>query len=202
MSDRKSEVLITPPGVAVYPKLFEPNRKFKPEGTYECTVRFDPNDPEWAAFMEKVAAIDEEGYAEACKEAKKKVLKRVETFQPDIDRDTGEETGMMLLKTNLDAQVTTKDGRSWEQRPVVLDAKKNIVKSLNVGSGSTVRVKVEIRPYYVPSTGVGVSRRLKAVQILDLKEYSADAAAGFDEAEGYTLDTKPVSERGEVDGEF
>jgi len=203
MSDTKSEILVTPPGTAVYPKLWEPNRKFKPEGTYECSIRFDPNNPEWAEFMAKVEALDEKGYQEALKENKKKVLKRVPTFQPDVDRDTGEETGMMVMKTSMDAQVKTKDGRSWEQRPVVIDAKKQIIKSdCKLGSGSTVRVKVEIRPYYVPSTGCGVSRRLKAVQILDLKVWDGNSTAGFDEAEGFTLDSRPVAERGDADGEF
>lgn len=203
MSDRKSLTLVTPPGIACYPKLFEPNRKFKPEGVYEITLRFDPADPDWASFVEKVNALDEEGYQEALKENKKKVLKRVPVFAEETDRDTGEATGMMLFKTSMDAKVTTKDGRSWEQRPAVLDAKKNIIKTdPKCGSGSVVRVKADLSTFYVAALGAGVSRRLKAVQIIDLKVWDGNPTDGFEEAEGYELDTKAVSERGDADGEF
>ena len=55
----------------------------------------------------------------------------------------------------------------------------------NVGNGSIVKVAYEPIPYMMASTKqVGVSLRLKGVQILELVEYG-NGASMFDEEDGY-----------------
>lgn len=198
----ESLILVTPVATAVYPKLFVPDRKFNPDGTYSVGLLFNPEDTPWAEFVEQVSAFDEAGYQQALKDNKKKVLKRNPVFLDDVDRDTEEPTGKMRFTAKMDAKVTTKDGRSWEQRPVVLDAKKNIItEDPSAGSGSRVRAKLEIRPYYVPAVGYGLSFRLKAIQIVELVVWKGDPTSGFDVDEaGYTATEAPS--RGEAAGEF
>ena len=44
-----------------------------------------------------------------------------------------------------------------------------------VGNGSKVQIGGSIRPYYVPTLGLGVTLRLKAVKIVELEKYSSNA---------------------------
>ena len=55
-----------------------------------------------------------------------------------------------------------------------------------VGNGSVIKVAVEPVTYVMASTKqVGVSLRLKAVQVIDLVESGASAESIFDEEDGY-----------------
>jgi hypothetical protein len=84
----------------------------------------------------------------------------------------------------------TKAGVTKEQKVFVYDAKKNLMpSSVAVGNGSVIKVAVEPFPYVMQSTKqVGVSLRLKGVQVIDLVEYGAPAASMFDEEDGYVAE--------------
>ena len=65
--------------------------------------------------------------------------------------------------------------------PNVMDSKqKPIGDEVRIGSGTTMRCGVEVRPWYVASQGVGVSLRLRVVQVIDLVEFGGGGASGFD----------------------
>ena len=84
------------------------------------------------------------------------------------------------------AKIETKDGRTIEQRPILFDAKMRPMND-RVGGGSIVRVGFEPHLWFVPATGVGLSLRLKAVQVLELREGGGRTATdfGFSEEEGF-----------------
>jgi hypothetical protein len=74
-----------------------------------------------------------------------------------------------------------------------------------IGNGSRVKVAFEPFPYIMQSTKkVGVSLRLKAVQVIDLVEYGNSAASVFDEEDGYVAPppSNTASNDSEVTEEF
>lgn len=184
MAERKKyEVVVTPPGVVGWPKLFEPDRKFNADGEYTARLFFDPNDPAWEAFIAKAKQVEEEGYQEMLKEKKKKILKRAPSWlKEETDKDTGEPTGRVYINTKMKASgISKKTQKAWSMRPTVLDAKKNIItKDPGLGSGSVMRLKVELQPWFTDALGYGLSFPLRAAQIVELVKWSRDDSAGFD----------------------
>ena len=104
--------LISPFGVAVYPKLNEPETRFDPDGVYECRLRLNEEDAK--PFVSELEKIHKEAYDYNCKAQKKKTLKTADLpVKPVVDDDTGEETGEVEIKFKLNAKVTTKGGKAW-----------------------------------------------------------------------------------------
>lgn len=206
----KDDILVTPPGTAVWPNLTTPNTKFKEEGVYETKLKFSPDDE--GLMIEDLTAIYDQGYIDACKEQKKKQLKKIDfPWKPETDAE-GNESGFMLFNIKHDASgISKKTGKRWTWKPSIFDAVgKSLADNteLSIGGGSTLKVSFEARPFYVPATGYGISLRLVAVQILDLKSYAGrDAAScGFGAEEGYIAgqaakDTAGDKEAADGDGD-
>jgi len=174
-------------GTAMWAKVFEPDTKFNPDGDY--TINLQMPVAEATPMCEKLDEIVQAKFDEAIEKDPR--LKNTLTTQccsnPVYDRDTGDATGNMEFKFKLKAKVQTKDGRTYEQEPVVLDSKKKpLGKDMLIGNGSKVKVAFEPIPYVMQSTKkVGVSLRLKAVQVIDLVEYGNSATSVFDEEDGF-----------------
>ena len=196
--------LISPFGTAVYPWLNDPDTRFEPEGVYACTLRLSAEDAE--PFVKQLETIHKQAYSYHCKDQKKKQLKTADLpVKPVVDDDTGEETGEFEVKFKLPAKVTTKTGKSWEQRPKLFDSANKPVED-RVGGGSTIRISAEVRPWFVPTMGVGLTLRMKAVQVQELKSPSSggDSASdhGFDEVEGFKAQTFESSSESNDDFDF
>ncbi len=188
MAKKKAQSLIIK-GTALWAKLFEPDTKFNPEGVYSIKIVAPADDPKTLEIIEKLEAARTVEYNAAIEEkpARKKLLSESPVFEDEYHHETGEETGNVIFHAKLKAVVTRKDKTTFEQAPVVVDAKvKALSPKVNVGNGSTVKVNVELIPYMMQSTkSVGVSLRLKAVQVIDLVEFGNDSASVFDEEDGY-----------------
>jgi len=181
--------LITPEGKAVYPHLNSPDDKFDDDGIFSTKLAIAADHA--GELLTKLEEFAEESYKNHCKEQKKPKLKRHDNpWDEEYDRD-GQSTGNLLFKFKMKAK--TKAG--VELRPVLVDAKKKPMAD-QIGSGSKLKVAFEARSWFVPSLGVGITLRLRGVQVLDLVEWSAGSSAsslGFDEEPGYetTGDTEP-----------
>lgn len=194
---KKRPIHITPAGTALYPKLGEPDTKFKAEGTYSVKLRLNGADAD-----ELIAICDaatEEAYTDAIAEAKnerdKKKIKRADpSYTPEEDED-GNETGCMLFNFKMVASgISKKDNKPWTRVCPVFDAKRKPIdpKKIKIGSGSIVKVAYDAMPFYTAALGAGCSLRLEAVQVLELHEWgNKDAASfGFGEEDGYdTVET-------------
>lgn len=174
-------------GSAQWAKVLEPDTKWNPLGDY--TINLQMSQEEAAPLCEKLEQLVQEEFKKAVKE--KPPLKNTLTTQ-DVssvvyDRDTGDDTGKVEFKFKLKAKVQRKDGGYYEQQPAVLDAKKQTLpKDMLIGNGSKVKVAFEPITYIMQSTKkVGVSLRLKAVQVIDLVEYGNSATSLFDEEDGF-----------------
>ena len=174
-------------GSAQWAKVLEPDTKWNPLGDYSIYLQMSQANS--AEMCERLEQIVQEEFSKAIKE--KPPLKNTLTTQAVVntvyDKDTGDDTGKVEFKFKLKAKGQRKDGSYYEQQPAVIDAKKQpLPKDMLIGNGSRVKVAFEPIPYIMQSTKkVGVSLRLKAVQVIDLVEYGNSATSVFDEEDGF-----------------
>jgi hypothetical protein len=81
----------------------------------------------------------------------------------------GEPTGNVIFRIKMKAKVTTQDGTTFEQAPVVVSADTGERVEAPVYGGSILRVRGQVVPYTNAAAGIaGVTLRMKAVQVIDL----------------------------------
>ena len=177
----------TPVGIAAYPRLTTPDTKFDADGVYSIDLDLDPKVKSTTVFMAALKTAADEAYAQVCKDRGGKKLKRA-AFPTKETED-----GMIRIKFKLKAKAGNAD-KSWTQKPMLFDASGTAISEvLNVGSGTKCKVSFEIIPYFTAMVGAGVSLRLKAVQILELKEYTPGDnfdAYGFKSEDGFVAAAK------------
>lgn len=173
-------------GKSLWTKVFEPDTRFVPEGEYSTQIVVP--EAEAADVCEQLEALAKAKFDEAVKDNPKlkNVLSMRPVSEPEYD-DNGNETGNVVFKTKLKARIKSRSGETYSQSVSVVDAKKTPMDgSQMVGNGSTIKVAVEPVPYVMQSTKqVGVSLRLKALQVLSLVEYGAPSTDIFDEEDGF-----------------
>lgn len=182
--------LVTPKGRAVYPHLSTPDTKFNPDGVYR--VKLAVKTAEAEALLKSLDEVLKKGLEQAMKENPKKKIKEANTpwdTNPDDDSET-------LLSFKSNARIKVK-GEMVSIRPALFDAKgKPLAKGINIGGGSILRVSFEAVPFYGAAIGAGVSLRLKAVQVIELKTYGDRGATGFgfQEEDGYETSTSEAAD--------
>jgi len=190
-------------GNAKWAKVFEPDTRFDPEGSYSIQVLVP--EVEAAEVCEQLDAMVQTKLAEVVKEQPKlkAVLSTRKAYEEELD-DDGNPTGNLIFKTKMKARIKARDGRVYEQKPAVVDAKRTPMSGNElIGNGSVVKVALEPAPYMMPSTKqVGISMRLKAVQVINLVEYGSSGASSiFDEEEGYVANAVAKDNAGDVFGD-
>lgn len=196
--NNKRPQFTSPKGVFRFPKLTEPDTKFKAEGEYSVNVVFDASLPE----VKKLMAMCDKEAAASLASAKEKAktpaeAKKWETkylpYKEVEDDETGEPTGEVAFKFTMKASgVSKKTGKPWTRKPVLFDAKgRRITDDINIGGGTEGKISFEVIPY-APTTTVGASVKLalEAVQIIDLKSWGEKSADqyGFGAEDGYSAD--------------
>jgi hypothetical protein len=172
--------ITTPIGTAVYPHLNEPDTKFEDDGVYTTQLRLTAEEAE--PVIEKLESMYETEYDKFCKEKKKPKLKQADRPWSEEYDDEGNETGHYLFRFKMKA----KTRKGAELRPVLFDSKCQPL-SENIGGGSKMKVSFEPHCWLVPALGVGISLRLRGVQVLELIEYGGASAKslGFGEEDGF-----------------
>lgn len=173
-------------GKARWAKVFEADTRYVPEGEYSVQVVL--SEQEAADVCEQLDKMAQAKLAEVVKENPK--LKTVLSTRPTYEADTdeaGTPTGDVIFKAKMKARVKSREGKVYEQKPMVVDAKKTPMEGNTlIGNGSTIKIAVEPIPYMMQATKtVGVSLRLKAVQVIDLVEYGNNAVSIFEEEDGF-----------------
>lgn len=171
-----SKVLTTPKGTAVYPHITEPDYKFSADGVYNCKINVSEAD--FTAFSKTVTDIVEREYEAECR-VKGKTLKRADVSPIKIT-----EEGDFQIYAKQVAQRQTKKGLLEFNVPVFDSQGKRINDVPQIGSGSDVKMSVEVYTWYTDLQGFGYTLRLKAVQLLNLVEYSGGGSFGFGAEEG------------------
>ncbi|MGH8429289.1 MAG: DUF2815 domain-containing protein [Solimonas sp.] len=197
MSDNKrvSVPFNTGRGIGIWPKLDKPDTKFAAEGVYTTKLKL-----EGEAAEQRIKRITdlankqlEESRAELVSKKKHAEAKKLRVtdlpFKAEYDGD-GNETGATIFSFKMKASGVKKDGKPWTRRPAIFDAAGKAIPAARVppvGGGSVLVVAGNDEPYCNPKGEVGVSARLEAVQIIELKTFADKDAAqfGFGAEEGY-----------------
>lgn len=173
-------------GKLMYASVHTPNTKFDADGVYQVDVLLP--EAEAVVMAEKLDSLVQERMASEvkAKPALKKVLTSRPIYQPIYD-DAGDETGEVKMKFKTKAKIRTKDGKMYDNKVAVVDAKRNpILADTLIGNGSIGKVAFEPFAYFNASAKeVGLSLRLKALQVIDLVSYGKDP---FEDEEGFTVE--------------
>lgn len=187
-------------GKALWAKVFEPDTKFDANGIYSVNLIIP--EAEAAEICEYLDGVVQARYDEEVK-AKPKVKNGLSTKAPyDNEYDqNGDPTGNIEFKFKLKAKVQARDGSTYNQKPVVVDAKRTPMDGdTAIGNGSIIKVAYEPVPYVMASTKqVGVSLRMKGVQVIELVEYGNSGSSMFDEEDGYVTERVEKDNRNDID---
>jgi hypothetical protein len=186
-------ILTLAKGVAVYPALNRPDTKFDELGQYKADVKLSAEDA--APFISKIQAVAKEHMGKVMPKAKNSCFEMVLN-------DDGEETGEVLFKVRVKNKLRKSDGKLWDRRPLVIDAKKkDLPVDVAIWGGSVIRVQLEVYPW---NTGAkkGISLQPIMVQVIDLVTGGGRGdAAAFDEEDGYEADEETVANTSAFDDE-
>jgi len=170
----------TPRGRTSWLKLWTPDTKFNVDGEYGGKLIMDNSDA--TELMEMLDAAHTLAVDAAVEETGKARNKIRVTDPYEVDQETGDVT----IKLKLKAKVTTKDGKTFDQKPAVFDAKRQpIAKEIPLWNGSLVRISFQIIPYYTALAGAGLSLRLRNAQVIEALAGGGDSASMFDDEDGY-----------------
>ena len=152
----EKEIHTTPIGTGNYPYLFTPDTQFeKPDGVF--TVKFVLSEKEAKPFIK----IYEDTLK--ARQQKDNTEKRAPYNQYKISKD-----GTVEFKFKLKPKVVMKDGTDFEQRPKILNPDKTVAEKQPVYSGSKMKIAFQAVSWANPMQGVGVTLRLKAVQLIEV----------------------------------
>lgn len=179
MADAKKKPIlaktVTPKGVFVFPYFNKPDTKFKAEGEFRVKLRLEGADAEaLKALIDKAqAAAFEQIKSEEPAPAKRAKIKQADLpYQPELDKETGEPTGATLFTFKQKARIENKKTKEvFEKKIDLFDAagKRIDPKKTLIYGGSTGKIAFEAWPFYTVKVGAGVTLRLLAAQVIDLR---------------------------------
>ena len=196
---------ISPKGRTEWAKLWKPDTKFNVDGEFGTKLIMDNADA--TDIMSMLDAAHELAIKSALDETGK-TRDKLRVTDPYV---VNQETGDVTIKLKLKAKVTTKNGDKFDQKPLVVDAKRNpINKEIPLWNGSLVRVGFQVIPYYTSLAGAGLSLRLRSVQVIEALAGGSDATSLFADEDGYEHASQTVApeaqgfteEAGEVNEAF
>ena len=164
-------------GTCNWAKVVEPGEY---EGNKTWEIDIYPNEEDMAEYIKLAQGIAEVA-GEAATEFGKKSNVQDEFVKQDKD-------GKDYLKFKL--EYLGYDGQPQQPDRYDKNGNKENDSEVLVGNGSTVKVKYRLKPYYMPSTKVaGTSVRFFAFQVIELKEFTGTADAGFGDESGQSGET-------------
>ena len=202
MADKKYlEAFTSPAGEAVYPWLTKADTEHDVAGVFhtDLSVPFELAD-EFIAKLEKAR----DDFTATLTVAQQQALNTRAVYKMELTRPTfpegatddektaikatfaPTETGNVLFRFKLKQKVVTASGEAFTQSPIIVLAETGQRVESPVYGGSIIRVRGQIVPYTNAAAGmVGVTLRLKAVQVIDLKTGGAGGGSfwtdGFNE---------------------
>ena len=188
-----SKVITTPKGKAVWPRVDTPDTKFDDDGVYSCKLHVSEGD--FKAFEATVKPLIDAAYAAECSRQGKDKIRMAASSPLRINDD-----GDYEIYAKQKAKVHTKSKGTLEFSITAVDSQGKKITMPKIGSGSTLKMAVEVNTWFVPSQGFGYTLRLRAVQVLDLIEYGGGGGSfGFGaEEDGYVGDGESLHQAFEV----
>ena len=196
---KKHPRVVTPTATAKFAHLNKPDTMFNKGGVYHVTLIIPKDDA--SELVDSIKGVAKK-YIKRLKEDKPTVKVAPLPFKDAVGED-GSPTGELEFKFKMNASGGQGQDQ-WTQRPQLMDANKEPM-SESIGHGSKVKVAGEVVAYASASYGAGVSLRLKAVQVIELREFSSYGDDwGFESQEGFTTKSSggedKKQESDEIDG--
>lgn len=163
--------------------ITKPSTKFNKTGVYSANILLDKTEGE--TLLAKMKDIRTQQYKTYGKGTKLADLpcKPYEIINEETGEASPDPQGRYVLKTTQGAYI---EKGKVGKKIMIINAKKQPVKNINVGEGTIARLGVVLSGYSVAGK-TGVSAKLGLVQIIDLVEYVGGGFSldGFDEEEGF-----------------
>lgn len=174
MTEEKKKIRTTPKGIACFPFLSEAKKGLDGKERFSVNLRLDPKDAESKKFLTGLS-----------KEMKAVHPKGNLPYRKELDRDTDEETGMVLVAFSCLEKYPMKLFDRWN--------KKIEVGEVNIGYGSEIKVAFIVNLYELKEfKKKGMNLYLQGVQILDLIEYQGRTAEDM----GFEVEEEPQENEG------
>ena len=186
-----SKTIATPKGTAVWPKIDKPDTKFNDDGLYSCKLHVSESD--FKAFEALIQPQLDAAYAEECRRQGKEKIAMAPSSPLRITDE-----GDYEIYAKQKAKIHTKTKGTLEMSVSVIDSLGKKIEAPKIGSGSTLRMSVEVHTWCSPLNGFGYSLRLRAVQLLDLIEYGGGNFGFGAEADGYVGSGESLNDAFEV----
>jgi hypothetical protein len=186
---------LTPVGVAVFPRLKEPDFKFKKDhGEYSVKLRLP--EAEARAIIAQAEIVAEQSYRDQLAAVEGKVDKKgqpIEVKLADVSYEIEFEDkpdakgakvpkGTIIIAFKMNAGYTDKKTQERIKKvvPIFDSVGQDITRKVDVWGGSQLRVSYEISPYYAEADKkAGASFRLLAVQVVKLVTKGTGDASMF-----------------------
>lgn len=210
MSDERIK-LTFPKGTLKYPRLQEPDDKFKAEGEYSTKLVLTPEQAK--PLIDKLEQCFKEHLAETKAANPKKKVKAVTNrpWKADTTKEKDEsgeyvevETGNIAFTFRRPAKIVKKDKPPLTLRVALFDAAgAKLVTDKRIGGGTIARVAAEVRGYFTEKDGAGIRLDLEAVQVLKLVEGGRQSATdyGFAAEEEIEGEDMPSGDDGDGDSD-
>ena len=196
MAFAKLPSYVTPAGIAQYPRLNVPDTKFVAEGNYSVKLEVSGDEAQkLSAFLDTKM---QESIAEAKKQNPTKKIKEADAPYSWND------DGVLSVNFKMKASGVTKEGKAWNRKPALFDAKgKPLGVGLTIGGGSKLVLSYTPSPFYTALIGAGLSMRLEAVQVLEFKEggNKSSNSFGFEEQDGFEAEETTAPFKAEATGD-
>lgn len=212
MADKRKPIIaktITEKGTFQFPHLNKPDTKFNADGEYKVTLRLTGTAAEQLKAKLDAAMTQSLELAKA-KEEKPALRAKIKPadppYKPETDKDTGEETGATLFTFKQKAKIKSKkNDEVFDKKPDLFDAKgvKFPEKTLIYG-GTVGKIAFEAWEFYTAKVGAGITLRLLAAQVIELRSAGARDASDYgfgDEGEGLGENDSTGEDEGAGEGE-
>lgn len=186
-----SKTVTTPAGIARYPHLNRPDKKFSEVGEFKVNLELSSEEAE--PFIKQIEALFSEFVAAKKTELKKDKLKLHAAPWEEND-------GQTILKLRVKAVGKNKEGEEFSRAPKLFNASGNVITD-NIGGGSKLQAAVVPYCWYTASLGAGVTLQPKAIMVHDLVTWGDGGSAtsyGFDVVEAPRASVKTGTDDEEI----
>jgi hypothetical protein len=205
---KKKDTQLTGRVVAYYPHLNKPDDRYNPDKPeYKVSIIYE-NEEAASDMIEVIKTAQGQAVEDAVNQAREEAKKKGKKFNEERFRsslklaplpikeeldENDDPTGRIIIGPfKMRARGVTKDGREWERKCPVFDGagKPVDLEAVSIWGGSILNICYFIDTYYTAALGAGVSLKLEAVQVLELRSGKAKTAAGF----GFSTDGEGLSQ--------
>jgi hypothetical protein len=188
--------------------LNKPDDRYNPDKPeYKVSIIYE-NEEAASDMIEVIKTAQDQAVEDAVNQAREEAKKKGKKFNEERFRsslklaplpikeeldENDDPTGRIIIGPfKMRARGVTKDGREWERKCPVFDGagKPVDLEAVSIWGGSILNICYFIDTYYTAALGAGVSLKLEAVQVLELRSGKAKTAAGF----GFSTDGEGLSQ--------